>query len=331
MAKPKLLVPIVVIAAAAVGAAWWGAEHLGWFADENPAAAWGSVDARHVRLSFEASGRIASLTKEEGERVMPGELLGTLDTRSLEIDRDKARAEASAKVAAWRLAAEGYRAEDIEQARESERALRHSLSLAQTTKARQEQLWKAKAASRQVLDEAVSQCNVLNAQLAGAAAVRRKMEAGLRPDEVAKAKAEMASAQAAAEALDYQIETASRLYSPVEGVVRSRLAEPGDMAGASKIVYELSITSPKWVRAFVTETQLRWFKEGAKARVTTDTTEPLWATVGFIASDAEFTPKPVQTQDLRAALVYEVRLNVEDPENKLRLGQPVTVDFAPKL
>lgn len=249
MAKPKLLVPIVVIAAAAVGAAWWGAEHLGWFADENPAAAWGSVDARHVRLSFEASGRIASLTKEEGERVMPGELLGTLDTRSLEIDRDKARAEASAKVAAWRLAAEGYRAEDIEQARESERALRHSLSLAQTTKARQEQLWKAKAASRQVLDEAVSQCNVLNAQLAGAAAVRRKMEAGLRPDEVAKAKAEMASAQAAAEALDYQIETASRLYSPVEGVVRSRLAEPGDMAGASKIVYELSITSPKWVRA----------------------------------------------------------------------------------
>ena len=83
------------------------------------------------------------------------------------------------------------------------------------------------------------------------------------------------------------------------------------------------------VRAYVSETQLKYVQEGAEALVTTDTTEPLKARVGHISSEAEFTPKTVATQDLRTVLVYEVRLNVEDPGNRLRLGQPVTVDFAP--
>ena len=122
---------------------------------------------------------------------------------------------------------------------------------------------------------------------------------------------------------------ASRIESPVDGVIRSRLLEPGDMASASKRVYEIAVTSPKWVRAYVTEMQLGFIKEGAPARITTDTTPAYEATVGYISPEAEFTPKTVQTQDLRTLLVYEVRLTLSDPENKLRLGQPVTVDFAP--
>ena len=109
----------------------------------------------------------------------------------------------------------------------------------------------------------------------------------------------------------------------------TRMAEPGDMASAARTVYQISIMDPKWVRAYVSETQLKYVQEGAEALVTTDTTEPLKARVGHISSEAEFTPKTVATQDLRTVLVYEVRLNVEDPGNRLRLGQPVTVDFAP--
>lgn len=96
-----------------------------------------------------------------------------------------------------------------------------------------------------------------------------------------------------------------------------------------RLAEEGCIMDPKWVRAYVSETQLKYVQEGAEALVTTDTTEPLKARVGHISSEAEFTPKTVATQDLRTVLVYEVRLNVEDPGNRLRLGQPVTVDFAP--
>lgn len=309
---------------------WWGYAHEGWFAPENPATAWGSVDARHVRLAFEASGRVAQLTREEGERVSKGDFLGALDVRSLEIDRERVRAEAAAKAAAWRLAEAGYRTEEIDQARANERALARSLELARTNYARAERLYGVDALSRQEYDNALNQLRVIEAEHAGAMAERRQFEKGFRADEIAKARAEKDAAQAAVAALDYDIAVASRLVSPVDGVVRSRLAEPGDMVGSNKVVYELSITNPKWVRAFVTETQLRYVKEGARAIVMTDTTPPKEATVGFIASDAEFTPKPVQTQDLRSALVYEVRLNVDDPKNELRLGQPVTVDFAPE-
>ncbi|WP_443744351.1 efflux RND transporter periplasmic adaptor subunit, partial [Sutterella sp.] len=138
-----------------------------------------------------------------------------------------------------------------------------------------------------------------------------------------------AAAEAAVAALGHQIGTASTLTAPVSGIVRTRLAEPGDMAGPSRTVYQLSIVSPKWVRAWVTERQLGLVKEGAPARISTDTTEPLTARVSWISSTAEFTPKTVQTAELRAALVYEVRLELADPENRLRLGQPVTVDFLP--
>ena len=102
-----------------------------------------------------------------------------------------------------------------------------------------------------------------------------------------------------------------------------RPAEP-----PSRTIYQIAVTAPKWVRAFVTEKQLGFVREGASAMVLTDTTEPVPATVGYISSTAEFTPKTVQTQDLRTVLVYEVRLNVRDPDNRLRLGQPVTVDFS---
>ena len=181
----------------------------------------------------------------------------------------------------------------------------------------------------QQLDEARAAERTRERAVAAADANLAKYEAGLRPDEVRAKKAARDAGAAALKALDYQIGTASILTAPADGVIRSRLLEPGDMASSAKRVYQLAVTNPKWVHAYVTETQLAFVREGAAALVTTDTTPPMRATVGFISPEAEFTPKTVQTQDLRTVLVYEVRLNVEDPENALRLGQPVTVDFAP--
>lgn len=150
-----------------------------------------------------------------------------------------------------------------------------------------------------------------------------------RLESLAKAEAAAAAAREEVRSITYRMEKASVLRAPIAGVVRSRLAEPGDMASAARTVFKLSVTDPKWVRAYVTEAQLGLVKEGSRALVMTDTTELLEATVAFISSTAEFTPKTVQTEELRTALVYEVKLTLADPENRLRLGQPVTVEFAP--
>ena len=326
MAK-KALTAVVVLAllgAIAAGIWWWNQNR-----QVKESSAWGNVDARKVSLAFEASGRIKELFKEEGEAVHPGERLGVLDTRAREIDLAQAKAQLEGLDAAWQLAQEGYRREDIEAAQAAMKATASQLALAERTEKRQAQLLASKATTVQAWENARWQRETLQNQLRSAQADWDKLSSGLRPQEVRQQKAARDAGAAAVAALEYQIGSASVIESPATGVVRSRLAEPGDMVSAAKTVYEIAVTDPKWVRAFVSETQLKFVREGAQALVTTDTTAPLTATVGYVSSQAEFMPKTVQTQDLRSALVYEVRLNVRDPDNALKLGQPVTVDFAP--
>jgi len=109
--------------------------------------------------------------------------------------------------------------------------------------------------------------------------------------------------------------------------VRARLLEPGDLASPQRPVFTLAITQPKWVRAFVPEPRLSQIRPGMAASVSTDSDpeHPLAGRIGFISSVAEFTPKTVQTEELRTSLVYEVRVEVDDPANALRLGMPATV------
>jgi HlyD family secretion protein len=106
--------------------------------------------------------------------------------------------------------------------------------------------------------------------------------------------------------------------------------EPGDMASPQRPVFTLAITDPKWVRAYVTEADLGRVRPGMVATLATDSHpgEPLAGKVGYISSVAEFTPKTVQTEQLRSSLVYEIRVLADDPGDRLRLGMPVTVRLA---
>ena len=276
---------------------------------ENAASAnraWGNVETRQTSLAFEASGRIAALHKEEGESVEAGELLGQLDDEALRISRRQAAAELKRLQAQAALAHEGTREEDIDAARANEAAARAQLEYASATLKRQQDLVPVGAASRQMLDDA------------------RRAEHAARESLTAAAEAAAASLAA----LDYQIHRGAVLTAPSAGIIRARLAEPGDMASPSRTIYQLSVADPKWIRAYLTERQLGLVKEGTLATVFTDTVGPVDGTVAFVSDTAEFTPKTVQTEDLRASLVYEVRITVRDPENRLRLGQPVTVEFA---
>lgn len=184
------------------------------------------------------------------------------------------------------------------------------------------------AASRQMLDDARRAEHAARESLTAAAAQRAAAEKGPRAQEIAAADAAAEAAAASLAALDYQIHRGAVLTAPSAGIIRARLAEPGDMASPSRTIYQLSVADPKWIRAYLTERQLGLVKEGTLATVFTDTVGPVDGTVAFVSDTAEFTPKTVQTEDLRASLVYEVRITVRDPENRLRLGQPVTVEFA---
>ena len=210
MSSAKKIVLLVGAAAAAAtlyyGLNWWEAHR-----SVPPTVAWGTVDMRTVDLMFETSGRIASLAKEEGERVKKGEPLGELDLRALKIERERTAAQLEGLDADWKLALE-------DAARAQAEAAESSAKLAQTTLARTQKLYRAHVASDQALDEARSNADNLTKVFAAAQADLARLTAGLRPEEIRAKKAARDAGEAALKALDYQIDVASRIESPVDGV-----------------------------------------------------------------------------------------------------------------
>ncbi len=150
--------------------------------------------------------------------------------------------------------------------------------------------------------------------------------AGPRQEEIAEAEARWRAAEAQSALTQQQLKDTD-LKAPIDSVVRSRVMEPGEMASPQKPVLSLAITNPKWVRAYATETQLGKIHPGMKAAVTVDAfpNRPFKGWVGFISPVAEFTPKTVETDELRTSLVYEIRVFTEDPADELRLGMPASV------
>ncbi|MCU7373788.1 HlyD family efflux transporter periplasmic adaptor subunit [Paucibacter sp. O1-1] len=129
-----------------------------------------------------------------------------------------------------------------------------------------------------------------------------------------------------------QAETAladTRLNAPADGLIAARVREAGAMAAVGSPVYTLSLQDPVYVRAYVSQTQLSGLQPGSAVTVTADgSRERFKGTVGFISPKAEFTPKSVETTELRTELVYRVRIAVPGAARALRQGMPVTVELA---
>jgi len=223
----------------------------------------------------------------------------------------------------------GSRPEEINQARANLAAARADADDARVKYQRLQVLAQSssgRALSRQDIDDAKSAADSAAARLAVNQQALRLELIGPRKEDIAQAEAQLKADRAQLALLQAQLGDAI-LLAPMNAVVRSRLAEPGDMASPQKPALSLAITDPKWVRAYVTEVELGQVRPGMKASVSVDAfakrSFPGW--VGFISPVAEFTPKTVETTDLRTSLVYEIRVFVTDPNDDLRLGMPATV------
>jgi HlyD family secretion protein len=150
-----------------------------------------------------------------------------------------------------------------------------------------------------------------------------------RDESEAAYKAELAQVEADKAALAFaeQALADTELYAPADGVIRERILEPGDMASPLTPVFTLALMDPVWVRAYLPETVLGRVRLGATASITTDSfPEKVYkGWIGYIAPTAEFTPKNVETTELRTRLVYRMRVFACNPAGELRLGMPATV------
>ena len=318
---------VMIVLLAAVAACWYGWQH--WRPQGQDAGVfYGNIDVRQVSLAFEGSGRVAQVAVEEGDRVQPGQVLAVLDTRTLALQADQAAAQLRAQEENLRRLKNGARPAEIAQARSRLAAARADAQRARREQARLERIATASsgAVSVQDVDRARSTARVAQAAVKERQDALALVQEGARREEIDAADAQVAAARAQLALLRHQLDQ-GELRAPVEAVVRSRLLEPGDMASPQRPVLALAVTSPKWARIYVDESSLGQVKPGQAAQLSVDSMpeRTLAGKIGYISSVAEFTPKSVQTEVLRTSLVYEVRVLVDDPDDVLRLGQPVTV------
>lgn len=326
MKKPLIL---LVAVAAVTLAAWTSWRLLGDRDNTDELVLHGNVDIRQIALAFEGSGRVASLHAEEGDHVKAGTVLAELDTRTLTLQAEQAQALVEVQRQVVSRLRSGSRPQELSQARSRLTAAETDAARAKADFERLRILagnTQGRGVSAQDLDHAARALQVADARVAEQRDALRLTELGPRAEDVTGARAQLQAAEAQLALLKHQI-AQGKLEAPADAVIRSRLLEPGDMATPQKPVFALALTQPKWVRVYVGEPDLSRITSGMPARVVTDgqPDKPIMGKVGYISSVAEFTPKSVQTEELRTSLVYEVRVLVEDPDDVLRLGQPATV------
>jgi len=322
--KVRLAVLAVIVVLAAAGIFLWRQHGA-----QDPNAAFslsGNVDVHQVELAFRVGGRIATMRMQEGDKVRSGEVLAELDRVPFQTDVDSAQADLAQAQAQLDKTRRGFRVEEIAQARANVAQRAADLENARVTLRRQEQLVAAGLATHQQIDDAQARVDMASATLASAREQLTLELRGSRIEDIEAQQALVAAARARLEKAQTALADAT-LLAPSNGIVSVRAREPGAIVQAGQTVYTVTLNDPVWIRAYVPQPRLGRIKPGMRVAVTTDSTpgKRYEGTVGFIAPDAEFTPKTVQTEQVREDLVYRIRVIANDPDDIFRQGMPVTV------
>lgn len=294
--------------------------------EQNSLVLHGNVDIRQVELGFRVPGRLIEMNFEEGDRVKKGDLLAKLDKVPFENDLKLKMAQVDQAAANLVKLRKGNRPQEIQEARAGMREKQIAYENAKKTADRQAELVHKNFASKQNYDDAIARATEAEAQLKTAKEALTLVEEGFRIEDVLVGNAQVEAAKStlaiAATSLDD-----TNLIAPNDGIIFTRIKEPGAIVPVGSSVYTLSLVNPVWVRAYISEVNLGNIAPGMKAKVYFDAApdHPLEGQIGYISPQAEFTPKNVETKELRTDLVYRLRITVNDPKQRLRQGMPVTV------
>lgn len=292
--------------------------------------AYGTVEAAEARLGFQVPGRIDSVGVREGDPVTAGQELAWLDREEVLARRSQAEAQVAHARALLRELERGFRREEVAQARAARDAAQERLADAEHDLARAEQLYEGGAISREVYDKAAVVREVAVHQRAQAEEQLKLLEAGPRPERIEAQRAQLAQARASLRAIEATLANMT-VVAPVDGVATVRHHEPGETVAAGVPVLTIMNPADRWVRIYVREDRIGAVKLGTAATITTDTyRERSYAgEVMFLASEAEFTPKSVQTTEERVKLVYAVKVRITgDAAFDLKPGMPADVRLA---
>jgi HlyD family secretion protein len=320
----KRLLFILVTAAVAAGVTI--RFHPQWFSKrppENELRLSGNIEAHESLVSFRVSGRIIELPVDEGMAVKDGDLLARLDSDDYrqQVEIDKAMAGVRDRQLALGLA--GSRVQDIEAARQSVVDAQADLDQKQKDFGRYDALYKLDEVTGQTRDQAGTAVTRAQATLKRAQQMHDELVEGTRQEQLAVDRSNLHQAHKNVEMSRIRL-SYTALRAPFKGVVLVRQAELGEVVSPGTPVVTLADLDQIWLRVYLPETELGKVRWGQDVDIRTDTYpgKLYHGHISVIASEAEFTPKSVQTVQERVTLVYRIKVDVENPNYELKPGMP---------
>ena len=318
-----VVIAVVIFALGGALAFWLSRDH----GKEDSLRLYGNVDIREVQLAFRQPGRVVQMAFDEGDTVSAGAQLAALDAQPYQDALAAAQAQVQVAQAELAKLRRGLRPQEIIQAREALRQAQALATDAERNFKRQSGLLASGASSQRTVAAARTARDQAVAGVESAKAALSQASEGFRKEDIAAAEARLAAAQAsAAQATTALADT--ELVAPSDGTIIARVREPGSMVASQSTVYSLSLDKPVYVRAYVGEPDLGRIAPGTAVQVKSDSSDKAYrGQIGFISPRAEFTPKTVETTDLRTDLVYRLRIVIDeaDSDAALRLCMPVTI------
>ncbi len=323
--KKKIIITLAILIFVLIS---WKIYNEFFINKENQTKYYGNIDKRTVKLGFRFTGKIEDIKKDEGQNVSKDEILVTLEKQNLKEQLKELEAKLESSNFELQKLKTGFRKEEISQAKANFEEAKMSLAKTTDTYTRQKELYKTKSVSEQsfILSELSYKQSL--ATLEKAKANYELLKNGYRIEDVQIQESNIKVLEAQIEKLKVDLKD-TIITSPINGTILSRYKEIGSITNPSETVLEIAKSDELWVRAYIDEKKLGDIKTGLEILVFSDSRkEPYNGYISFISPIAEFTPKNIETQELRADLVYSFRVIIKDFDDKLKQGMPVTLEVA---
>ena len=283
----------------------------------------GNIEATEVNVGFKISGRIVTRLVDEGDWVEKGKLLAKLDEEDLRQRLEVARASLKSARARLNKLLAGSRPEEIREAEAALQQAQYDFENKRIQYERVKSLYEKRVIPKETLDNAETGFKVAGAALQRAKESYQLVKEGPRKEDIDEARAQVDQAIASVHLAETQLSYAS-LYSPLSGVVLVKSGEVGEVVNPGTSILTLGDIENVWLKAYIPEPDLGKIRWGQEVIVTTDLRpkKEYRGKISFISSQAEFTPKSIQTEKERVTLVYRIKVDLRNPERELKPGMP---------
>ncbi|WP_257303695.1 efflux RND transporter periplasmic adaptor subunit [Geothrix campi] len=288
----------------------------------------GNIEVIQVEASFRVAGKVLERPVDEGQMVQAGQLLARLDAKDLEQQVAMRQADAATARAALDAALAGSRKEEIEASRAALEQASADLRRLEPDEARLRDLQQKGILSVRDYEASRASLEAARGKVRQADQQFTLVRKGPRKEDIDQVRARFEQTQQALALARTQLGYAT-LTAPTAGMILSKNVEPMEYVSPGTAVVTMADLGQVWLRAYVEESDLGRVKVGQKAFVTSDSFpgKRYEGRVAFIASEAEFTPKTVQTRKERTKLVYRIKIDIPNPAMELKPGMPVDADI----